>query len=109
VEHALTTALSAPVVHEWRRAFARLLPLWRFAAFGAALFVLLAAWVEVRLEVQALRTDLDRTGRAAREEQVTSDRLRLELDARRRAVRMEQVARQLGLTSMAPVVQVAEQ
>ncbi len=71
-----------------------------------ALFVVLAAWVEVRLEVQALRKDLDRSGRAHREARVLNDRLRLEVDARRRAVAMEAVAARLALSEQAHIVDV---
>lgn len=93
---------------EWRRALVRLVPLWRYAVWGLAVFVLLATWVDVRLDVQGLRKDLDRTGRAEREQRVLSDRLRLEIDARHRAVRMEQVALQMGLASTVPVVEFRE-
>jgi hypothetical protein len=109
VEHTLIAVATAPVrAPEWRRALAQLVPLWRYAVWGLALFVLLATWVEVRLDVQALRKDLDRTGRMVREQRVLADRLLLEVDARHRAVRMEQVALQMGLASTVPVVQVRE-
>ncbi len=109
MEHTLIAVATAPVrAPEWRRALVRLVPLWRYAVWGLAVFVLLATWVEVRLDVQALRKDLDRTGRAEREQRVLSDRLRLEIDARHRAVRMEQVALQMGLAATVPVVEIRE-
>jgi hypothetical protein len=109
VEQTLIAVATAPVrAHEWRKAVTRLVPLWRYAVWGFAFFVLLATWVEVRLDVQALRKDLDRTGRVTREQRVLSDRLHLEIDARRRAVRMEQVALQMGLASTVPVVEIRE-
>ena len=79
----------------------RLLPLWRYAAFLTALFTVLLTSALVRLEVQQLRKDLDRTSRATLEAQVLHDRLVLEMESRRRAVAMEQVAVQLGLDGQA--------
>lgn len=79
----------------------RLLPLWRHAAFLLALFTVLAVGALVRLDVQQLRKDLDRTSRATLEAQVLHDRLVLEMEARRRAVAMEQVAGALGLDGRA--------
>lgn len=89
-----------------KRALARLLPLWRYGVWVAAAFVLLAAWVAIRVDVQALREDLDKAGRAHREARVVNDRLRLELDARRRAVAMEAAARELSLGPAVTVVAV---
>lgn len=84
----------------------RLVPLWRYVAWMVALFVVLSFWVQVRVDVQALREDLDKAGRAQREARITNDRLRLELDARRRAVALEDVARRMGLGENARVVRV---
>lgn len=91
-----------PVVE--RRALARLVPLWRYAVWIAAAFVLLTAWVTIRVDVQALREDLDKAGRAHREARIVNDRLRLELDSRRRAVAMEAAAARLSLTEDVQVV-----
>ncbi len=91
-----------PVVE--RKALSRLLPLWRYAVWVAAAFVLLTAWVSIRVEVQALREDLDKAGRAHREARIVNDRLRLEIDARRRAVAMEAAAASLALTERVQVV-----
>ncbi len=93
-----------PVVE--KKALQRLVPLWRYAVWVAAAFVLLAAWVAIRVDVQALREDLDKAGRAHREARVVNDRLRLELDSRRRAVAMEAAATQLALSPDVPVVTV---
>lgn len=87
--HTLS-APSSPVL-------SRLLPLWRYAAAFLALFTILVVGALVRLDVQQLRKDLDRTSRATLEAQVLHDRLVLEMEARRRAVAMEKVATELGL------------
>jgi hypothetical protein len=91
-----------PVVE--KKALTRLLPLWRYAVWIGAVFVLLTAWVTIRVDVQALREDLDKSGRAHREARIVNDRLRLELDSRRRAVAMEAAAAQLSLTEKVVVV-----
>jgi hypothetical protein len=107
VSLAPTSDLTLPATPEWRGTLARLAPLWRHAVFVASLFVLLAAWVEIRVEVQQLRKDLDRSGRTHRESRVLNDRLRLELDARRRAVALEADAARLSVGQSATVVRVA--
>ena len=86
----------------------RLLPLWRHAAWLAALFLVCAAAVSVRLDVQQTRKDLDRNMRMEREAQVLNERLRLEMDARRRAVAVEAIAQSLSLDASAKVVRVEE-
>ena len=88
------------------RALWRLLPLWRYAVWVGAAFVLLSGWVAVRVDVQALREDLDKAGRAHREARIANDRLRLELDSRRRAVAMEAAAARLSLSQDVEVVRV---
>lgn len=88
------------------RAIPRLLPLWRHAVWVVALFVLLVAWVSIRVEVQQARKDLDRGGRAHREASVMHDRLVLETDARRRAVALEVLATQLAVVDRVAVVRV---
>lgn len=100
-------ALPATSAPEWRGTLARLAPLWRHAVFVVALFTLLATWVHIRVEVQQLHKDLDKSGRAFRESRVLNDRLRLELDARRRAVALEAAAARLALGESARVVRVA--
>lgn len=102
-------ALPTTTTPEWRGTLSRLAPLWRHAVFVTTLFVLLAAWVEIRVEVQQLRKDLDRSGRAFRESRVLNDRLRLELDARRRAVALEAAAARLSVGESARVVRVASE
>lgn len=87
---------------------ARLVPLWRHAVWLVALFAVCAYAVDVRLDVQQLRKDLDRQGRNETEARVLNERLHLEMDARRRAVAMEQVASRMGLTSEARVVHLVE-
>lgn len=85
----------------------RLVPLWRHAVWLVALFALLTMWVDVRVDVQQVRKDLDRSGRAHREARIQNDRLQLELDARRRSVVLESAARQLAAGDQAPIVRVA--
>jgi cell division protein FtsL len=104
---ALPTAdLIAPAARTWQVGARRLLPLWRHAVWLVALFLVLAAWVQVRLDVQQLRADLDRNNRMSREARIMNDRLRLEMDARRRASNVEQVAVRLGMNGDAAVVRV---
>lgn len=76
----------------------RFFALARHAVWLVSLFVVLAGWVQVRHEVQQLRKDLDRSGRARHEAQILNDRLQLEVDARRRTAAMEQIAAQLHLS-----------
>lgn len=104
---ALPTAeMLAPAARQWRLGAERLLPLWRHAVWLSALFVVLAAWVQVRLDVQQLRTDLDRNTRMTREARISNDRLRLEMDARRRASAVEAVAGRLAMDGSAAIVRV---
>lgn len=77
----------------WSVPWSRLLPLWRHAVWLAALFVVLAVAVLIRLDVQRLQMDLDRNDRAYRHAQVQQERLRLERDARRRLSAAEVAAR----------------
>ncbi|MEZ4317560.1 MAG: hypothetical protein R3F61_08645 [Myxococcota bacterium] len=79
----------------------RLLPLWRHAVFMAALFGVSGAGAMVRLEVQQLRKDLDRTSKAILDARVLNDRLTLEREARSRVVVVEAAATALGLSSAA--------
>lgn len=76
----------------------RFLALARHAVWLVSLFGVLAGWLQVRHQVQQLRKDLDRSGRATHEAQLLNDRLRLEVDARLRTVAMEQIAGQLALS-----------
>jgi hypothetical protein len=84
----------------------RLVPLWRHAVWLVALFAILTMWVDIRVDVQQLRKDLDRSGRAHREARIQNDRLQLELDARRRSVVLEDAARQLSFGDDARLVRV---
>ena len=95
-----------PGARRWQVGARRLLPLWRHAVWLFTLFFVLAAWVQVRLDVQQLRADLDRNHRMSREARILNDRLRLEMDARRRASHAEAVAARLGMTGAASVVRV---
>ena len=106
VSLAPTSDLALPTTPEWRGTLSRLAPLWRHAVFVTSLFVLLAAWIEIRVEVQQLRKDLDRSGRTHRESRVLNDRLRLELDARRRAVALEAAAARLSVGESARVIRI---
>lgn len=108
---AAAVPASAPVTHggetsvtgattstgEWQSGLRWMIPLWRHAVWLVALGALLTIWVDIRVDVQQLRKDLDRSGRAFREARVHNDRLRLELDARKRAFALEAAAAQLGL------------
>ena len=108
MERTVNTAetTGAVVTSEWRAALRWLVPLWRHAVWLVALFLLLTLWVDIRVDVQQLRKDLDRSGRAYREAQVHNDRLRLEIDARRRAFALEAAAKELGLSDRASLVDV---
>lgn len=75
----------------------RILPLWRHAASAACLFIVLVVGAFIRLDVQQLRKDMDRTARASLEARVLHDRLVLEMESRRRSVAMEHAAGQLHL------------
>lgn len=78
-----------------------------YVAWLVALFVVLAWWVQVRLEVNQLRQDLYRNAAAHREAALFNERLKLEMDARRRTVAMERAARRMGLSrEAAPSVRV---
>lgn len=92
--------------HEWHGGLARLAPLLRHAVWAVAVFALLTLWVDIRVDVQQLRSDLDRSGRARREAQVQNDRLRLEFDAERRALALEAMAADLGIRDGADVIAV---
>ncbi|MEZ4241871.1 MAG: hypothetical protein R3F59_38120 [Myxococcota bacterium] len=96
-------------VHEWQAVARRLVPLWRHGVWLVALFALLTLWVDIRVDVQQLRSDLDRTNRAHREAQIQRERLRLELDARRRSSALEGLASSLDLAPGAEVVVVRPQ
>ncbi|MBX2798741.1 MAG: hypothetical protein KTR31_13755 [Myxococcales bacterium] len=78
-----------------------------YVVWGVALFVVLAWWVQVRLEVNQLRQDLHRNSAAHREAALFNERLKLEMDARRRTVAMERAATRMGLSpKAAPTVRV---
>ncbi len=81
----------------------RLLPLWRHVAFLAALFGIAGAGAMVRLEVQQLRKDLDRTQGAILDARVLNDRLTLETEARHRVMEVERTATAHGLSANARV------
>lgn len=80
----------------WSVPWTRLVPLWRHAVFLIALFVVLAAAVVIRLDVQRLEMALDRNDRAQRGAEVLNERLLLELSARRRLQATEGLAAGLG-------------
>jgi hypothetical protein len=101
-----THTAAAPGPTEWQAGLRWLVPLWRHAVWLVALFALLTLWVDIRVEVQQLRKDLDRSGRAFREARLNNDRLRLELDARSRAFALEAAATELGLSDRAVLVDV---
>jgi len=104
MERSMTARSTTTVPHGWvapNQLVRKLLPLWRHAAFLAALFAVAGAGAMVRLEVQQLRKDLDRTSKAILDATVLNDRLTLERESRRRAVAMEAVAGGLGLSASA--------
>jgi hypothetical protein len=106
VERTLTAhTLPAPRTSVARR----LVPLWRHGAAAACLFVVLVVSAFIRLDVQQLRKDLDRTSRATLEAQVLNDRLTLEMESRRRAIALERAATQLALGPAAALVSVEAQ
>jgi hypothetical protein len=100
--HPTTTAV--PVSDLAELSVARLAPLWRHAAWLAAMFVVILMAIAVRLDVQQLHQDLDRNTRLQREARVLNERLRLELDARRRSVALEALAAALGIDPRVEVV-----
>jgi hypothetical protein len=104
-----TTPVASSRANEWQAGLRWLVPLWRHAVWFVALFALLTLWVDIRVEVQQLRKDLDRSGRAFREARVHNDRLRLELDARSRAFALEAAAGELGLSDRASLVDIPAQ
>jgi hypothetical protein len=79
-------------------ALRRLVPLWRHAVWLVSLVGLVLVWVDVRVDVQQLRSDLRKSEAARREAQAENEHLRLELASRRRAIAMEAAGRQLALT-----------
>lgn len=81
-------------------------PMRRYAVAVVLLFLLLAAGVWVRLQVQQLEIDLDRNDRAQRAATVLNERLELELRARRRLHAVQGYAVQLDATPETPRVRV---
>ena len=71
----------------------------RHVVWLVAVLVVLGTLVRVRLDVQVLRQQLDKTGREIRQAEILHDRLRLEADARKRAASMEQAAARFGLST----------
>jgi hypothetical protein len=69
-----------------------------------AFAAVLSCAVAVRLDVQRIRKDYERTLRTQREALVLQDRLRLELDARHRATAMEELAMRYDLVADPRVV-----
>ena len=85
------------ISYEDQTTFANVLPLWRHMFWLAVLFVAFATSVQVRLDVQQLRKDIDRNERTQRRATVTNERLRLELDSRRRAEAVQDLALKMGI------------
>lgn len=106
MERTLTSPTSLPARPSLRL---RVFPLWRLGVSAVVFVGLVVIGAYVRLEVQQLRKDMDRTSRATLEAQVLQDRLVLEMEARRRAVAMERAADQLGLGPQASLVKAAPQ
>jgi hypothetical protein len=101
-------SIAVPTAHDWQAVGHRLVPLWRHGVWLVALFALLTLWVDIRVDVQQLRSDLDRASRAQREARIQNERLRLELDARRRALAMESLAASTGTVEGASVIVVGQ-
>jgi hypothetical protein len=87
---------------------ANVIPLWRHMFWLAAVFTALVVSVEVRLDVQQLRKDLDRNERSQRSADVVNDRLRLEYDSRRRAESVAAVASRMGIEETVEIVRIVE-
>jgi hypothetical protein len=106
---AINTTQALPVathtrVVPWRR----LLPLWRHAVWLLALFAVLAMATAVRLDVQRLRMDLDRSDRLHRGALVLNERLHLEIDARKRLAVMLGAAEDLAMRGDVDLVEVTK-
>jgi hypothetical protein len=95
-------AIALPVTLDEARE--RLRPLWRYGAWFAVLFVVCAASVLARLDVQELRQDIDRAQRQQRRARIVNERLHLESDVRRRAAAVEIAAAEHDLGPEARVV-----
>lgn len=91
-----------------RGLLARVAPLWRHGVWLVAFLTVGSFAVAVRLDVQRMQKDYERTVRTQREAHVLQDRLRLELDARRRASAMEELAEAHQLIANPVVVHVVE-
>jgi hypothetical protein len=102
---AATNVLTVPPP-AWHGALRRLAPLWRHAVWLVSLLALIALWVDIRVDVQQLRTDLSRSGRAYRQALQENEHLRLEVETRRRALAMEQAGAALGLVGDVELVDV---
>lgn len=87
---------------------ANVVPLWRHMFWLAAVFAALVVSVEVRLDVQQLRKDLDRNERSQRSADVVNDRLRLELDSRRRAESVAAIASKMDIQETVQIIRIVE-
>jgi hypothetical protein len=76
-----------------------MVPLWRYAAYGLAFFVALAALVSIRVDVRALEGDLHANAGLVSEALLQNERLHLEVRTRRRAVQLEREAAALALVA----------
>jgi hypothetical protein len=96
------------VAKEDQVTFANIIPLWRHMFWLAVLFIAFFASVQVRLDVQQLRSDLDRNEYSQRTATVTNERLVLELDSRRRAEAVQNVALRMGIHNEARIIRILE-
>ena len=81
-------------------------PLRGYGVWLVAVFVICAGSALVRLDVQQLHRELDRTHRAQREARMQNERLSLELAVRNRASELEAAASERGLGAGVVVVHV---
>jgi hypothetical protein len=81
-------------------------PLKGYGVWMVAVFLICAASAAVRLDVQQLHRELDRTHRAQREARMQNERLSLELAVRNRAAELEGAAGASGLGAQVVVVHV---
>lgn len=104
----ISIALPSPDVEigAWASPWRRLLPMWRHVVWMGGCFVLAAVAVAVRVDVQDLRKDVERTRDQQKEAMLLHERLQLEVDARHRAAAVEAVAVELAIVNPAPVERV---
>jgi hypothetical protein len=101
----ISIALPSPDVElgGWASPWRRLLPMWRHVVWMGGCFVIAAVAVAVRVDVQDLRKDVERTQDMQKEALLLHERLQLEVDARHRAAAVEAMATELAIVTPASV------